>query len=63
MADTNYIAPGSGIIQDTEEDSEVIIPGVGIYNEQEASSGGGSILPIIMQSLNQFNGGTILCDR
>lgn len=34
MADIEYIIPGGGIVQDTEEDSEVIIPGLGIYNEK-----------------------------
>jgi len=34
MADIEYIVPGSGIVNDTETNSEIIIPGFGIYNEQ-----------------------------
>ena len=37
MADILYIVPGSGIIQDTENDAEVIIPGAGIYNERDTA--------------------------
>ena len=33
MANIEYIVPGSGIVNDTEEGSEVIIPGFGIYIE------------------------------
>ena len=39
MADIEFIVPGSGIVNDTEEDSEVVIPGFGIYNEQAAAAG------------------------
>ena len=39
MADIEFIVPGSGIVQDTEEGFEMIAPGFGIYQEQEAASG------------------------
>ena len=43
MADIEFIIPGGGIVNDTEEGSEIIIPGVGIYVEQTAAAGGLSI--------------------
>lgn len=33
-AEVEYIVPGMGIINDTEEGFEIIIPGGGIYNQQ-----------------------------
>ena len=44
MADTNYIVPGSGIIQDQELGFEPIIPGAGIYNEQPEPAPAGDIV-------------------
>ena len=41
MADIEYIVPSGGIINDTEEGSAPIIPGVGIYNEQAAAAAEG----------------------
>jgi len=43
MADIEFIVPGSGIIDDTQKGSEIIIPGAGIYVEQEAAAPGGII--------------------
>ena len=40
MAAIEYIVPGGGIVNDTETESEVIIPGMGIFNEQAAAVGG-----------------------
>ena len=42
-----YVIPGSGIVNDTEEDSEVVIPGSGLYNEQVAAVGG-EVIPLLM---------------
>ena len=39
MADVCYIVPGGGIVIDQENGYEMIIPGVGIYNEQAAVGG------------------------
>ena len=38
MADIEYIVPGSGIVNDTEEGAEVIIPGFGIWLEYSGST-------------------------
>lgn len=55
MADINYITP-CGLIQDTEEGSEVIMPNIGIYNEQEAASSADTPWHYYaqMQALRQF---------
>lgn len=37
MSDIEYIIPGSGLVNDTETDSQIIIPEFGVYNEQESS--------------------------
>ncbi len=34
-----YIVPGGGIVNDTNEGFEIIIPGFGIYQEQEPEGG------------------------
>jgi hypothetical protein len=39
MADVEFIIPGVGIVNDTEEGFEPIIPGVGIYVEYAAGGG------------------------
>jgi len=36
MADIEFIIPGFGIINDTEEGFESLLPGSGIYNQQSA---------------------------
>jgi len=43
MTDTSweYIIPGGGIYNDTSEDSEPLIPGVGVVNEGETTIVGG----------------------
>ncbi len=60
MADTSweYVIPGVGTYNDTSQDFEPVVPGVGTVNEGAAAAPGGSIVPIIMQAMNQFNGGT-----
>jgi len=52
MADIERIVPGGGIIQDTEEGSEVIVPDLGIFNEVTAAAGGLSI-PVAQYYHNQ----------
>ena len=44
MADTNYIVPGMGIIQDTEEGNNMVMidPGSGLYQQQEADAVAGN---------------------
>lgn len=54
MADINYIVPGAGLIQDTEEGSEVIIPAEGIYQQQPVPVGpGGFVVPLAWHHLNK----------
>jgi|GEM_PF-4450451 hypothetical protein len=43
MADIEYILPGSGIVNDTEEGFEMVTPVAGIYNQQEAAAPAGDI--------------------
>ena len=38
MAAFEYIIPGGGIYNDTEQGFEPVVPGVGIVNEQEAAA-------------------------
>ena len=45
-----YIVPGGGIVNDTATGSEIIIPGFGIYNEQE-----GAVAEIPIAAIN-YNG-------
>jgi len=37
MADIEYIIPGGGIVNDTNTGTQLIIPALGIYNEQAAA--------------------------
>ncbi len=40
MAAIEYIVPGGGVYNDTEQGHEPVVPGVGIVDEQTAAAGG-----------------------
>jgi len=42
MADIEYIIPGGGIYNDTEQGFEPVVPGVGIVNEQAGAPPAGT---------------------
>lgn len=56
MADTEYILPGVGIVNDTEEGFEPIFPGDGIYNEQTAAAPSGAIPLLVGGCMGQTMG-------
>ena len=57
MADQIFLIHGSGFYKDTEQNDIVLVPGSGFYKEQEGVEEE-TLLPIIMNEINQFNGGS-----
>lgn len=42
MSNTEYIIPGTGYIQNKDEDEEFVVPDYGYHNEETAEIGAGA---------------------
>ena len=50
LCGADYIVPGAGIVSDSQQEQCTIIPGAGIYIEQDAAAAGGATPFIIINT-------------